>query len=168
MRHWGGAVTDRPDHTHDPIMETEDPTMDDEPTPQGGIGAVGWMRSIVIDAHDPDRLAEFWCRMLDVEVVERESDWVQLSPDPGGAFLAFQPTTAARPATLVARPDVEVTDIEVARRRVEDLGGSYVRTIEELKGDSHYVMADPEGNEFCLVQPLPPELARPRWGDRTV
>ena len=43
-----------------------------------------------------------------------------------------------------------------------------MRTIDELKGDHHYVMADPEGNEFCLVQPLPPELARPRWGDRTV
>jgi predicted enzyme related to lactoylglutathione lyase len=135
---------------------------------EGGIGAVGWMRSVVIDAHDPDRLAAFWCAALDVEVVERESDWVQLSPDPGGTFLAFQPSSAPRPDRLVARPDIEVTDIDAARARVEQLGGSYVRTIQELKGDHHYVMADPEGNEFCLVQPLPPELARPRWGDRPV
>jgi predicted enzyme related to lactoylglutathione lyase len=63
---------------------------------------------------------------------------------------------------------VEVTDVDGARDRVIELGGSFVRTIHEMKGDSHYVMADPEGNEFCLVQPLPPELARPRWGDRTV
>ena len=133
-----------------------------------GIGAVGWMRSLVIDAHDPAGLAAFWCRVLDVEVVEQESDWVQLSPDPGGTFLAFQPSSATRPDRLVARPDIEVTDIDRARARVEELGGSYVRTIHELKGDHHFVMSDPEGNEFCLVQPLPPELARPRWGDRTV
>lgn len=134
----------------------------------GGIGAIGWMRSLVVDAHEPDRLAEFWCAALDVEVVERESDWVQLSPDPGGTFLAFQPSQQPRPDRVVARPDIEVTDIDAARDRVLALGGSYVRTIQELKGDHHYVMADPEGNEFCLVQPLPPELARPRWGDRAV
>jgi predicted enzyme related to lactoylglutathione lyase len=134
----------------------------------GGIGAIGWMRSLVVDAHEPDRLAEFWCAALGVEVVERESDWVQLSPDPGGTFLAFQPSDTPRPDRLVARPDIEVTDIDAARDRVLALGGSYVRTIQELKGDHHYVMADPEGNEFCLVQPLPPELARPRWGDRPV
>jgi predicted enzyme related to lactoylglutathione lyase len=131
-----------------------------------GLGAVGWMRSLVIDAHDPDLLAEFWCAALDVEVVERESDWVQLAPDPGGTFLAFQPSDAPRPDRLAARPDIEVTDIDGARDRVLALGGTYVRTIQELKGDHHYVMADPEGNEFCLVQPLPPELARPQWGDR--
>lgn len=133
-----------------------------------GVGAVGWMRSVVVDAVDPASLARFWCAVLDVEVVEEESDWVQLAPDPGGAFLAFQPAAGPRPTGLVLRPDVEVVDIDVARDRVEALGGAYVRTIHELKGDHHYVMADPEGNEFCLVQPLPPELARPRWGDRTV
>ncbi len=133
-----------------------------------GIGAVGWMRSVVIDAHDPLVLAAFWCQVLDVQIVESEADWVQLSPDPGGTFFAFQPSTAKRPDLLVLRPDIEVTDIDFARDRIIELGGSYVRTIQELKGDHHYVMADPEGNELCLVQPLPAELARPRWGDRTV
>ena len=133
-----------------------------------GIGAVGWMRSVVIDAHDPVLLAKFWCRVLDVEIVESEEDWVQLSPDPGGTFFAFQPSATPRPESLVARPDIEVTDIDFARDRIIELGGSYVRTIQELKGDHHYVMADPEGNELCLVQPLPPELARPRWGDQAV
>lgn len=137
-------------------------------TGANGIGAIGWMRSLVIDAHDPGGLARFWCDVLAVEIVEEESDWVQLAPDPGGTFLAFQPSDAPRPTSLVARPDIEVTDIDLARDRVIGFGGSYVRTIAELKGDHHYVMADPEGNEFCLVQPLPPELARTRWGDRTL
>ena len=137
--------------------QTDDPTR-----------AVGWLRSWVIDAHHPRQLADFWCAVLDVEVVEDESDWVQLSPDPGGSFLAFQPVDGDRPTRLVARPDIEVTDVDAARDRVVELGGVFVRTIHEMKGDSHYVMADPEGNEFCLVQPLPPELARPRLGDSAV
>ncbi len=149
----------------EPTAATTDTDSDNSDNSDQGIGAIGWMRSVVIDAHDPDLLAQFWCRLLDVEVVERESDWVQLSPDPGGTFFAFQPSDAPRPNGLVARPDIEVEDIDVARSRVEAIGGTYVRTIAELKGDHHYVMADPEGNEFCLVQPLPPELARPRWGD---
>ena len=137
-----------------------------EPDQVGGTGAIGWMRSVVIDAHDPRTVADFWCRLLDVTIAEEEPDWVQLTPDPGGTFFAFQPSDAPRPSALVARPDIEVVDIDVARDRVLAIGGSYVREIQELKGDHHYVMADPEGNEFCLVQPLPPALARPRWGDR--
>ena len=143
-----------------------DSTPDHSP-PSTGVGAIGWMRSLVFDSRDPERLAEFWCAVLDVEVVERESDWVQLSADPGGTFMAFAPVTEDRPARTAARPDIEVTDIDLARDRVIALGGTHVRTINEMKGDSHYVMADPEGNEFCVVQPLPPELARTRWADRT-
>ena len=143
-----------------------DSTPDHSP-PTTGVGAIGWMRSLVFDSRDPGRLAEFWCAVLDVEVVERESDWVQLSADPGGTFMAFAPVTEDRPARTAARPDIEVTDIDLARDRVIALGGTHVRTINEMKGDSHYVMADPEGNEFCVVQPLPPELARTRWADRT-
>lgn len=149
----------------DPTTDTADPAPTD--AAPSGIGAVGWMRSLVIDALDPHLLARFWCAVLDVHVVEDESDWVQLSVDPGGTFLAFQPVPAGRPDRQFARPDIEVTDIDVARDRIVALGGTHERTINELKGDSHYIMADPEGNEFCLVQPLPPELARPRWGDRT-
>jgi predicted enzyme related to lactoylglutathione lyase len=46
---------------------------------------------------------------------------------------------------------------------VLELGGTVVRPVHEVQGgDMHYVMADPEGNEFCIVRPLPPELKR-RW-----
>ncbi len=148
-----------PQHDDPPTRDAVDGAPND-------LGAVGWMRSVVIDAADPAVLAAFWCKVLDVEVVEEAADWVQLSPDPGGTFFAFQPSDRPRPTGLVARPDIEVTDIDRARDRVIGFGGAYARTIQELKGDHHYVMTDPEGNEFCLVQPLPPELARERWGDR--
>jgi predicted enzyme related to lactoylglutathione lyase len=62
---------------------------------------------------------------------------------------------------LDLRPDDR--DAEVAR--LEALG-AYRVDIGQIGDESWVVMADPEGNEFCLVQPLPPELARERWGDR--
>jgi predicted enzyme related to lactoylglutathione lyase len=139
--------------------------------------AVGWMRAIVVDCDDHERVAEFWRQVLDVEVAERMDGWVQLTPDPGGVYLAFQPRSVGNPDGVGAdteaparrgmrlRPDLEVADIDAARDRIVELGGSLVRVVHEPTGDTHVVMADPEGNEFCILPPLPPELARPRWGD---
>ena len=121
---------------------------------------VGWFRSVVIDALDPERLATFWQAVLGVEVIEREPDWIQLAPDRGRAFMAFQPVDdPAAAGTTRLRPDIEVDDMEVARARIEALGGRFVTALHEAKGGTHYRMADPEGNEFTVVLPLPPELA---------
>jgi predicted enzyme related to lactoylglutathione lyase len=127
-----------------------------------GGNAVGWFRALVIDADDPEGLAEFWCAVLGVEVVRSQPDWVQLSVGRGGAFMAFQPASDDRPAGMRARPDIEVADVEAARRDVEGLGGTHVRTMHEDEGGTHEMMADPEGNEFCLVGPLP-EGERRHW-----
>jgi len=77
-----------------------------------------------------------------------------------GVFLAFQPATQARPSGMRLRPDIEVDDVDAAKARVLALGGSHVRTVVEPKGETHELMADPEGNEFALVAPLPVELQR--------
>ena len=127
-----------------------------------GTDGVGWFRAVVVDAEDPEGLARFWASVLGVEVAVVEEGWVQLAPGRGGAFLAFQPATEGRPTGMALRPDVEVPDPQAARDEVLAIGGRHVRTVVEPKGDTHEMMADPEGNEFCLVQPLPPELAR-RW-----
>jgi predicted enzyme related to lactoylglutathione lyase len=128
---------------------------------------VGWLRAVVVDAADPTRLADFWQAVLGVGVVEAESDWIQLEPDRGGAFLAFEPAPAgAVPAGFRTRPDIEVDDMDVARSRIEQLGGRLVEVIHARPGESHYRMADPEGNEFTVVLPLPPDVARRAYGER--
>jgi hypothetical protein len=38
-------------------------------------------------------------------------------------------------------------------RRQERLGARRVRYVENDPGESHWIMADPEGNEFCCVRP---------------
>lgn len=121
---------------------------------------VGWVRAVVVDAIDPARLAAFWQAVLGVGVIEEQADWVQLGPDRGRAYLAFQPVSdPAEAGRTRTRIDLEVDDMDVARARIEALGGSFVAPIPEMTGGVHYRMADPEGNEFTVVLPLPPELA---------
>ena len=50
-----------------------------------------------------------------------------------------------------AHIDLDVTDLEVAIRRVVDLGGTRLDEFSEY-GITWAVMADPDGNEFCLVK----------------
>lgn len=126
---------------------------------------VGWLRAVVVDAIDPPRLAEFWQAVLGVGVVETAPDWIQLEPDRGGAFLAFEPVAdGTRPSGFRTRPDIEVDDMDVARARIEALGGRMVEVIHARPGESHYRMADPEGNEFTVVLPLPADVARRAYG----
>jgi len=55
------------------------------------------------------------------------------------------------------RSDIEVVDMDVAQSRIEALGGRLVAVIQEPDGDSHRRMADPEGDEFTILLPLPVE-----------
>ncbi len=47
--------------------------------------------------------------------------------------------------------DIAVEDVDAASARVEALGGMKLQEIEE-SGARWIVMADPDGNEFCLVR----------------
>lgn len=136
------------------------------------MAAIGWFRALVVDCDDLERLGTFWQEVLGVEVAERQEGWLQLTPDPGGVYLAFQPWEASQAPQKPGpqrvpwvRPDIEVADVEAAAAAIIALGGQRRRTVHEPNGDTHVVMADPEGNEFCVLPPLPPELARPSRGD---
>ena len=112
-------------------------------------------------------MAEFWQAVLGVGVVETAPDWIQLEPDRGGTFLAFEPAPDGQaPTGFRTRPDIEVDDMKVARARIEELGGRLVEVIHARPGESHYRMADPEGNEFTVVLPLPPDVARKAYGPK--
>lgn len=128
---------------------------------------VGWLRALVYDTDDAERLSAFWEAVLGVGVADVQEGWRQLEPDQGGVYLAFEPTDVAgppedgAPGAVRYRPDIEVEDMDVAQARVEALGGRLVAILHSAKeGESHRRMADPDGNEFTLVLPLPPELRR--------
>jgi len=128
---------------------------------------VGWLRAIVVDADDPAALAAFWQAVLGVGVVEEMEDWIQLGVGSGRGkvYLAFQPATETAPAgRMRLRPDVEVDNMDVAQTRIEALGGRLVELVHERTGETHRRMADPEGNEFTILAPLPADLAAQVYG----
>lgn len=127
---------------------------------------VGWLRAVVIDADDPPRLAAFWSAVLGVGIVETAPDWIRLMPDPGGVSMAFEPREEGGPSAggSRTRPDIEVEDMDVARARIEELGGRLVEVIQARPGESHYRMADPEDNEFTVVLPDPRDTAVLAYG----
>jgi predicted enzyme related to lactoylglutathione lyase len=105
-----------------------------------------WM---IVDCGDPERLAAFWSQLLDRNVKESVGPYVFLEKGPSDACgLAFQKVDEPKPGKNRVHPDLTCDDVWASAKRVEELGGHRVQGYEE---GGFLVMADPEGNEFCLV-----------------
>ena len=112
------------------------------------------IHGIVIDCAGPRQLAEFWQAVLGWEYRMQEDDWCSLRNPTGGPHLSFQLVpegkTVKNRVHLDIRPENDTLEDE--RKRTEALGATTLEYFD--KGNySHYVMADPEGNEFCIVSP---------------
>ena len=118
--------------------------------PEPPVARFHW---IVIDSVDPARIAPFWCALLGVQ--ERgwfAEDYLLLSDGEGVApKIAFQRVPEAKSTKNRVHVDLDVDDLSTAVARVIELGGSVVTGERELNGARWCVMADPEGNEFCLA-----------------
>lgn len=94
--------------------------------------------------------------MLGVELEESLEDPVQYQPlapvTPNGPKLIFQRVPEVKQGKNRLHLDVRVEDIDVAATRVEALGGRRLPGGDcSEDGFTWRVMADPEGNEFCLI-----------------
>jgi predicted enzyme related to lactoylglutathione lyase len=117
---------------------------------------------VQIDCQDPVSLGRFWAQVLDVDIVETLGDpaqYVNLAPPPGapdGAGIAFQRVLEPKGGKNRIHLDIDVDDLDTATARIEELGGR--RAGPEDVSEHGYkwrVMADPEGNEFCLIFEVP-------------
>lgn len=108
--------------------------------------------SVVINAVDHDLLVEFWRSLLGVEPVRSYPPyWTTLAPQhDGGVSLSIQAVPDPTPGRNRVHVDMEVDDVAAAVARIEQLGGKHVED-HEVQGFSWKVMADPEGNEFCIA-----------------
>ncbi|MFG2566502.1 VOC family protein [Streptomyces sp. NPDC048567] len=121
-----------------------------------------------VDCHDPERLAAFWCEVLGFTVLDRTDTMVEISSwDPTAEDIRarqmpptiyFQrvPDTKAvkNRLHLDVSPIDSSTEAEVTR--LLTLGATRV-DIGQGEGRSWVVLADPEGNEFCVVRTLAPQ-----------
>ena len=119
----------------------------------------------VFDCHDPYRLARFWADALgyapelgeeDWPALQREGDageleWVKLLGPPGTVPVAFQRVPEPKVAKNRLHLDLTASDEEAEARRLEALGATRLRR-SEAEDDVFVVLADPEGNEFCVVR----------------
>jgi len=111
--------------------------------------------AIVIDAADPDRLREFWVAAMRYEPHGSAGGYRSAVPASGstGPKFVFQqvddPLTTAKNRLHVDIIVGEEIDQEV--ERLETLGATRLTELIAEVGTSWVVMADPEGNEFCLV-----------------
>lgn len=122
---------------------------------------------LTVDCHDPELLAAFWCAALDFEVIDRGEGKVEI-----GSWEPTVEEVRARqmPPTLVF---IRVPEGRTAKNRlhldISPIDGSTDDEVTRLLGSgatkvdvgqgpgrSWVVMADPEGNEFCVLRTLAP------------
>jgi predicted enzyme related to lactoylglutathione lyase len=107
---------------------------------------------LVLDCADPDALAEFWAPALGYVNLGSAGAYVALFPDgrPGPKLL-LQRVEEPKAVKNRMHLDIEVPDIETEAARLVDLGATRVSEGPCAEhGSSWILMADPEGNEFCV------------------
>ena len=112
--------------------------------------------AVVLDCFDLDRAAAFWCGVLGYRAEPSSPGrYQQLLPaDGNGVELLLQRVAESKVTKNRMHLDLRVPDLESETARVLALGARRVTTdpIEEY-GWTWHVLADPDGNEFCVLQP---------------
>ena len=104
---------------------------------------------VIVDCKDPNRLAAFWAEVLGRAIEGSKGPYVWLTRVEGGVGLGFQRVEEPRPAGKNrVHVDIESADVAAAAHRIEALGG---RRVGGFEAGGFLVMADPEGNEFCVL-----------------
>jgi predicted enzyme related to lactoylglutathione lyase len=108
------------------------------------------VRQIVFDVNQLDPMVEFWAAALAYELDHRTAEYAVLR-DPEDVeprvFLQLVPETKA--SKNRAHVDIEVPDEQETVDRLVGLGARVLR--REDSPPYHWtVLADPEGNEFCV------------------
>jgi predicted enzyme related to lactoylglutathione lyase len=112
-------------------------------------------REIVIDCADPQRVATFWSQVLNWPLVRdpKGYSWLSSTGEPWAPppVLVFVPVPEAKTVKNRVHIDVNPTGVDQAEEleRLLSLGATQVNIGQ---GDVPWVvLADPEGNEFCLL-----------------
>ncbi len=105
---------------------------------------------VTLDVNDLALEKNFWQAALGVEVKKQVDGWVVLEPLPDCLTLDLQQVTERKTTKNRFHFDLRISGGDEGVRRLEELGASILEHISKA-GNEWYVMADPEGNEFCAV-----------------
>jgi predicted enzyme related to lactoylglutathione lyase len=111
---------------------------------------------LCFDANDPLRLAQFWAEALHWNVGVQTTDEISLVPTDGTRFgILFLPVQDKKSGQNRNHLDLTTTSSEDQTEtvaRLLELGANHI-DIGQSPDESHVVLADPEGNEFCILAP---------------
>jgi predicted enzyme related to lactoylglutathione lyase len=114
------------------------------------------LHALCFDAQDPARLARFWAGVLGWEAADEPLGGVALLPaDDTGFGLRFQPGQHPKTGLNPMHFDLTSTSRADQQRTVTralELGGRHI-DVGQRPEEGHVVLADPEGNEFCVIEP---------------
>ena len=107
---------------------------------------------LVLDCADPDKLAEFWSAATGYVTLGGAGNYVLLVDETGWQpKLLLQRVTEPKAGKNRMHFDIETPNVDEEVERLEGLGaGRIVADAIEEHGNRWVVMADPEGNEFCV------------------
>ena len=114
------------------------------------------METVTIDAHDSRALAEFWAALLGWPIATDDDGDLYLEAPPGqhGTTLLFEPVPEGKSTKnrlhLDLRPDDQAAEVA----RAESLGARRI-SVGQGPDVTWVVLADPEGNEFCILSSAP-------------
>jgi predicted enzyme related to lactoylglutathione lyase len=122
------------------------------------------IQCVVVDAHDCQVLARFWSAALGWRITVETDDECAIEPPEGSREVDVAPDIL-----FVKVPDLKTVknrlhfdlrpvDQQAQVQRLVDLGARRV-DVGQADDVSWVVLADPEGNEFCVLAPLPPDPA---------
>ena len=110
---------------------------------------------IVVDAADPAHLARWWATALGWSIVGSDADEVEIQEHPGRTpgmifVRVSEPKSGKNRIHVDLRPQDQASEVE----RFLALGA---QRVDIGQGDVTWVvLADPEGNEFCVLASRPP------------
>jgi predicted enzyme related to lactoylglutathione lyase len=105
-----------------------------------------------LDVQDVGRMAEFWSQVLGYGIETGQDGITHLRPPAGGEpSVWLQPSAGPKRGKNRNHLDLRTQDVDAEVERVLALGAT--RTDVGQTGDEGFVvLADPEGNEFCILR----------------
>ena len=112
----------------------------------------------MLDCHDPGQLAQFWAEAIGYRQASSADPYLVLVPRHGeGPELVLQRVPEPKTTKNRMHLDIRTNQLDPAVERLVTLGARRLQPgITEEAGFRWVVMADPEGNEFCVcTEPQP-------------
>jgi hypothetical protein len=112
--------------------------------------------ALCVDANDPLGLARFWANALRWEIDSGRNDEIGLVPTDDTTFrIVFRLVPEIKKGKNRIHLDLTTTSLDDQHEsvsRLVELGARHI-DIGQRADEPHVVLADPEGNEFCVIEP---------------